>query len=101
VITLPQKADISLAIQSGHFICLLHGTKLALTVPPTPVIEKLRKSNFLSHLILLSSRTKDSKWCERERTAMTNLRGNRPPFSYVFASSMRNRCRSSPKRTCM
>ena len=49
----------------------------------TSLAESLQASS--SGVILWSSRTKDSKWCERERAAMTNLRDNRPPFSYAFA----------------
>ena len=45
----------------------------------TSLAESLQASS--SGVILWSSRTKDSKWCERERAAMTNLRDNRPPFS--------------------
>ena len=49
----------------------------------TSLTESLQASS--SGVILWSSRTKDSKWCERERTAMTNLGDSRPSFSYVFA----------------
>lgn len=49
----------------------------------TSLTESLQASS--SGVILWSSRTKDSKWCERERTAMTNLEDSRPSFSYVFA----------------
>jgi tetratricopeptide (TPR) repeat protein len=49
----------------------------------TSLVESLQASS--SGVILWSSRTKDSKWCERERTAMTKLGDSRPSFSYVFA----------------
>lgn len=57
---------------------LVPGASLA-----TSLAESLQASS--SGVILWSSRTKDSKWCERERTAMANLRDNRSSFSYVFA----------------
>ena len=61
---------------------LVPGTDLA-----TSLMEGLQASS--SGVILWSSRTKDSEWCRRERTAMTTLkdRGQRtpPPFNFVFA----------------
>ena len=47
------------------------------------LIEALEASS--SGVILWSSRTKDSKWCERERNAMRSLQDDTNNFSYVFA----------------
>jgi hypothetical protein len=38
-----------------------------------------------SGVILWSSRTKDSEWCERERNAMSRLKERTGTFSYIFA----------------
>jgi tetratricopeptide (TPR) repeat protein len=53
----------------------------------TSLTENLQASS--SGVILWSSRTKDSDWCQRERQSMTTLRAERKdsnqPFHYVFA----------------
>lgn len=53
----------------------------------TSLEESLQASS--SGVILWSSRTKDSEWCKRERTLMTQLKDERrtssSPFNYVFA----------------
>lgn len=61
---------------------LVPGTNLEMSL-----IEGLQASS--SSVILWSSRTKDSEWCERERQAMTafkdSRRNSQRPFNFVFA----------------
>ncbi len=56
-------------------------------VPGSNLTQSLTKGleASASGVILWSSRTKDSEWCQRERDAMTTLKGENKAFRYIFA----------------